>query len=680
MSVTFQYQGLITNPSRPNLRRLAERNFAGSFVNAKGESQATSIGVPMAGLAEVNLFTVKGSPTWMEYILGYPFQVEPDAERVVVPVLGEFYGQEGVITQQLEERGIIRRVVDGQGNAVQVPLFVKTMRQLYQPCGGKVRLLKIGDRLIIPNSAEAVKEAWSLIQPQGTDGLDKSVDAALEVAYRAGQAAESLEEFKKKHRPSLTLRVGMAALLRWKQPQEAGNPETGLGVGSFEYIGLPICGMGIKGAGCLRYDGHHIPFVKDESQLPSYLKVKRRFEASNAAFVVDTRFDGAKGMLLAIPHQLWSSRPVGGDSIANLLAFGRENLLLKHGAELSYVTTAVVPLLSREQVPELCARQIAIHLNAVLDDSRRISDFLDARHGLEERRQMYAAAVVEKYAPGGNAVGQAGLLEEQTPEAAAMRWTTFVEEHLEEARDVHWARLCQRIGKNLRAVFEAGLTNPANRGMVGNLSLDGGLADALDLAEFRHPREFHNFVWPVLDGLSSFYEVAGFHRSDWFSSKYFRILLESSLGAESASVILERIASFLGPGDADPRGTKRTHAIGLVTDEFVRLAGVEEKSVWAMSDKEFLALLSAGSTLRDAVGFRADSIQRVRRALRGRSPVHQGSAARSGEGVDPHEELDDVRAKADIELRARTARSLKENFSLMDEEFEQKYGGPILAE
>ncbi|MBM4431763.1 MAG: hypothetical protein FJ026_15675 [Chloroflexi bacterium] len=456
--------------------------------------------------------------------------------------------------------------------------------------------------------------------------------------------------------------------------------ETGPGVGSFEFTGLPICGMGIKGAGCLRYDGHHISFVKDESQLPPHIKIKRVFEASNAAFVIDTRFGGAKGILLAIPHQIWCPRPVGGDSIANLLVYDRENLLLKHGAELSYITTAVVPLLSRKQVPELCCKQIAVHLNAVLDDSRRIGDFLGVRRGLEERRQMYAAAVVEKYAAGGYAATQAGLLEEQTPEGSASRWASLVEEHLEEARDAHWTRLSQRMGKNLRAVFDAGLTNPANRGIVGDISLDGGLADVLDFAPFRHPREFHAFVWPLLDGLSSLYEVAGFCRSDWFSSKSFRILLEHSLGPESAELILERVAAFLSPGDPDPHGTKRRHAIGLVTDEFVRLAGVEERSVWVMSDDEFRALLSADNALSEAVRFRADSMQRLEGAPKTQSGVEQSRDVPKGEAVDSHEQLDYVRAKADMELRARSARSLRENLCYLDVDFEEKYGGPISAE
>ena len=148
-----------------------------------------------------------------------------------------------------------------------IPIFVKTMRQLYLPCGGVIHLLKVGDRTIIPNSAEAVKEAWELIQPQSAEHLGRLVDATL------------------------------------------------------EYIGLPICGMGIKGSGCAHYDGHHIPFVEDEARLPPHIKLKSKSEESGAAFVVDSRFDGAKGLLLSIPHQLWSSRPVGGDSIVNILTF-----------------------------------------------------------------------------------------------------------------------------------------------------------------------------------------------------------------------------------------------------------------------------------------------------------------------------------------------------------------------
>jgi len=100
------YEGFITNPSRPDVRHLAKRHFVGSFVNTKGEPQATSIGLPISGLEEVNLFTVKGAPQLMEHMLGYPFKVDPDAESIVVPIVGEFYGQEGVITGSLSRKAL----------------------------------------------------------------------------------------------------------------------------------------------------------------------------------------------------------------------------------------------------------------------------------------------------------------------------------------------------------------------------------------------------------------------------------------------------------------------------------------------------------------------------------------------------------------------------------------------
>jgi len=602
------YEGFITNPSRPDMRHLAKRHFVGSFVNTKGEPQATSIGLPISGLEEVNLFTVKGAPQIMEHMLGYPFKVDPDAESIVVPIVGEFYGQEGVITGKLEQEGVIKRVTDDQGNPVTIPIFVKTMRQLYLPCGGVVHLLKVGDRTIIPNSAEAVKEAWELIQPQSAEHLGRLVDATLDLSR-------------------------------------------------FEYIGLPICGMGIKGSGCAHYDGHHIPFVEDEARLPPHLKLKSKSEESGAAFVVDSRFDGAKGLLLSIPHQLWSSRPVGGDSIVNILTIERENTLLKHGAELSYLTTAVVPLISRKQVPELCAEHIAIVVNVVLDDSRRIGDFLDEHYSLDARKKMYAAAMVEKF----------------TLARPAAEDADFIKLHLEEARDIHWTHMCQRLGKNLRAVFEAGFTNPINRGMINNISLDGGLADTLDLCRARYPREFHNFLLLVLDGLSKFYEVAGFNRSNFFRSEYFRLLLKNSIGEERANAVSDRIDSFVKPHDPDLRGMKRIKAIGLVTDEFMHMKGVEEGSVWAMNDTEFLDMLITRRDLLNRMGLVEKSIAAFGMALKRNTPVH-GIFAKTHMAADPHEELDYWRSRADVLLRARTAPSMQENFAQIDKDFKTKYG------
>ena len=658
------YEGLLTNPSRPDVRRLSKKRFAGSFVNRNGEPQATSIGLPTYALEQVNLFTVRGAPKMMEHMLAYPFKVDLDAENIVVPIIGDFYGQEGVITKKLEEEGIVQRVADLQGNLVTVPVFVKTMRQLFMPCGGILHVLKVGDRIIIPNSSEAVRVAWDLIQPQGVEHLRKGVEATLEAAWRDNQVTGDLDEFKDKYRQIMTMKVGIHTLVTMKELQKSGDQDIKVDLPTFEYVGLPICGMGIKGPGCAHYDGHHIPFVEDGAKLPPHIKLKSMSEESGAAFVVDSRFDGAKGLLLTIPHQLWSSRPVGGDSIVNILSFERENLLLKHGAELSYLTTAVVPLLSRQQVPELCSEQIAIVVNTVLDDRRRIGDFLNEHYPLDSRKKMYSAAIVEKF-----------MLERPTSGD-----TSFIEAYLDEARDRHWTDMCRRLGKNLRAVFEAGLTNPINRGLINNISLDGGLADTLDLCKARHPREFHNFLLLTLDGLSRFYEVAGFNRSNFFRSEYFRLLLKNSFGEERANAVFDRIASCVRPHDPDLRGVKRIKAIGLVTDEFMQMKGADEKSVWVMSDTEFLDMLDSDSNLLNRLGLAEKSVPAFRMALKRSTSVLAKFGDGTRKATDPHGELDYWRSRADPLQRAEAALSMRENFAQMDQDFKAKYGGPLSAQ
>ncbi|MDD5112019.1 MAG: hypothetical protein PHG85_05700 [Candidatus Altiarchaeota archaeon] len=659
--------GDLSIPGRALLREQYEYYFSGSYVDEGGISHFTTLGEPMCDLVEANLFYIKGDPKVLSQSVAYPFKIGNNAERIVVPIVGDFYGKDGVITEELERKGIIERVRDEQGNPVTAPLYVKTMRQLYQVTHGSFHIFKIGERKIIPNSPEAVEEAWSLIHPDGKHLLHQFVDMVLEKAYADQGYTEPYDEFARKFRPKTTIQAGIGLLTEMKKTkdeiiardgQAAADEQIKIDLSSFEDLRLPVCGTGIKGAGCWKYDGNHV-YVGEGGKVdlpPNFIVVGKD---GRTAFVVDERFKDVRGYMAAIPHQPWSRRPVGGNSIQDLLAFGRENELMKHGAQLSYITTAVIPLLSKDQVPDLCTDQAAIATNVVLDDSRRAGDLLDLKFPLEAVQDAYKAIVVEKYAK-----------EKLTAQDDPIK---FMETHLDEARDAHWSRMCRNVGKNLRAMFDAGFTNPYDRNMIGNISLDGGLCDVVDLSRMKHKREFHSTLNDVLGGLSLVYKVAGLNPTDFFLSRHFKGLLKESLGEKEAERLSERMGSFIREGESDNDGVKRAKAIGLVTDSFLKSAGINETSVWEMDDRAFLDMLALNEGLRKKANIDPRSVEQIRHSLTTGQPVY-GSAGGPWIMVsDIPSALERYKVGADLYLRSETGRDMQENFAEIKREYAEKY-------
>jgi hypothetical protein len=149
--------------------------------------------------------------------------------------------------------------------------------------------------------------------------------------------------------------------------------------------------------------------------------------------------------------------------------------------------------------------------------------------------------------------------------------------------------------------------------------------------------------------------------------------LKNSLGEERANAVFDRIDSFVKPHDPDLRGMKRIKAIGLTTDEFMHMKGVEEGSVWAMDDTEFLDMLITRRDLLNRMGLAEKSIPAFGITLKRNTPV-QGIFDKTHLAADPHEELDYWRSRADVLLRAKTAPSMQENFAQLDKDFKAKYG------
>ncbi|MFH1788271.1 MAG: hypothetical protein ABH834_02685 [Candidatus Altiarchaeota archaeon] len=679
-------------PSRAHMRESFEHYFVGSFVDGD-DARGTSVGPPLRSLEELSLFEVRGKPEHLGFMISYPFRVEDMAERIVVPVVGDFYGEKGVITGELERQGIVSRVRH-EGNPVTIPAYIRSMRQAYIPASGTLNILKFGDREIIPNSEGAIANAWSIVMPvAGAQYFRELIDTSLQMMYTQQGITEPFDDYAAKTRRRLALMMGTNLELLGEIRQNlvahlSANPDSF--EGSVEdhvrldvplgWAGKHICGIGIKGPGCEHYDGHHIQTDHlDRGRTPDYIREDIRH--GDSTYVHDTRFCDKergfypKGLMLSIPHQETGGHraPVGGDSIVNLLVFDVENQLLKHKAELSVITTAVVPFLSREQVPELSCPQIAIVTNVCLDDTRRIEEWIpgpetwipevreqsnsESREGF---KLAYKALVVEKYA-------------ERPPGNADM--TEFTESHFQEARKAHWTRLCTRVGRNINASYNAGLTNPRDQNLAGNISIDGGLADALDLCPMRLPTEFTSFVYHALMPLSEFYETAGFRREDFFTSEHFRLIANETLGEQRGQQLMLEMHETMREGSETL--VKATKAMGQFTDAFLSSRGITLQSVWRMDDDAFLSYLDQHADLRSELNFQRSSILEFRMAMTSGRPLYKRDDGRRVR-ASVSRELDRYRCNADIHLRVNSAMSMEERDQYHEQVFRDIYGRDIV--
>ncbi len=664
VSEDLAYGGMLNPPSIEVLQQQHDLYFSGSFVRLSGGTQLSQLGKPMHALDDVNLFTVKRTPQTLGNMIGYPFRTDPATEEVVIPIVGDFIGAGGNITEKLIQDGKIKRVTH-EGNQVTTPIFVKTMRQLFQPTSGSMKLLRVRGETIIPNSEKALERAWDLANIDvvgghtGSAKLRAMVDQTLDMAHRNQSSQEPIADFKDKFRPSMTLRVGIELLEKAMGEPQLSGP-LGLDTNAVEILSKPVCGVGIKGAGCLNYDGNHI-YHKSGDTLPAHIRILHDEPEKDTSFVVDQRYEGLKGLILPVAHQPWSNQPVGGTSTINKLSFDRENTLLKNGAVLSYVTTAVIPILTKADVPEMVSQDVAIVTNAIFDDSRRIDDLLDQSKPLDGCKSAYLVVACEKYS-------------DQRP-AEGQDMKDYFDKNFPDAKDKHWEIMTGNIGKNLRAMFDSNLTNPNDQNMIGNFSIDGGLADTIDLATMRHPKEFASAVLHTFSPLTDYYKVAGSKPHEFFKSKHFATLLKGAFG-QDAEGINRQIQSRLRKVGADDLDVHVGVATGIVTDEFAKLAGVQEKSVWQKTDAEFLTDIQGDRPLLKEMHLAPSSLVQLKMSVTSGKPlslVVRGTRKM----IDPHLEVNRQRAFADLHLRAMAAMNMAERDQLLKQEYADKFGQAI---
>ncbi len=321
------------------------------------------------------------------------------------------------------------------------------------------------------------------------------------------------------------------------------------------------------------------------------------------------------------------------------------------------VVGGVFPTLTKKDVPELSTNQLATITNVILDDSRRIDDMIGADYPLEHVRKAYRGICLAKFCDKKYWDGPA--------EAA--------EADFEPSRERHWKRLTTNMGINLRAIFDSGLTNPKDQNLAGNFSIDGGLADSLDLARMRDPREYHSTVFHMLGSLGQYYEIAGFDRHRFYTSNHFTNLLKSCFGESDGGRLYSSIQREIGGLDRQDHDIILGKAVGMVTDEFVRRAGVEEKSVWQMNNEELMSRLESDRELREKTGVKLQSVSAIRRSISSGNPLFLRKDHVRVLCI-PAKELDWIRGDCDLELRGETAMSMREHRHDLAVMYEEKFG------
>ena len=578
---------------RPTWRDLFEMEaiyFAGVFVGADGNAHATTVGKPLHLVEDVGFVRVKVDDQYRSMQSSIlPLDLN---KGVMLPIVGDFIGKDGPLPDKALEGFGITKVEDDQGRPMTYPMFAHTARSLMQFCNLRIVVPVVDGRPRIVNRPEVMEDIYRELGGDEWAGqLRTWAEQAVEMAYDTNKPQMSREEFRRNQYGRAIAEMGLKVLNAIKHP--AVNDRVKLTT-------LPCCAIQFKGAGCFCYDGQ---YVSPETHVknPNLQLIKKRFEDSY--FVVDKRFEGKRGILLANPHQEGSMDPVGGVATLEAEGYDREQRILENGGKLSGITIGVVKLLDDTQVPELCIPEVGITMVAVLDDTRRIGEFYGddiPRHGFAD---AYKAFVVERY----------GSPMPQGMETAA--FVRFVEEQFPACRERHLQEFMTNLGKTTRAVLESNLTNPQDQNLMGNISMVGGITDTRALAKMTNPNQAIGYITHLIEGLNEFGQTAGFVSGKIFTTGHFHRMLEELLGDDAKPIIEFTKKKHFRPGERFDDWMQAKKLVGLMTDAWVRKAGGTPTGAYHLSDREMVAYLNTDCDARKISGIDARTLETFNRHL-----------------------------------------------------------------
>jgi len=543
---------------------------AGSYVK-DGKLHLTSVGRPLPLIEDVRFLALRDG--------ALPLAIFPhDSHKgALLPFVGALHGEHGDVPDEVLERAGAAWLRGSDGKPIEYPMFAATARSLLLLCDVPLSAFLLDGNPRLALDARSVLRIFDDLGAGWSQQLLAIVEQGLRQRFQEMPHPGAYEDFRAAERERATLYIGVELLRHLC----GGGPMAE----RLKPAPLCCCGIQFKGSGCHCYDGHHVEIDAEQvAQHPNLRLIEAK--ADGGCFVVDKRFLHAAGILVWLPHQEPAMVPLGAASMTEALAAEREEAIHERGGRLAAVTLGVAKLLDKEQLPELCCAEIGIAVIAVLDDTRRLDVFLDKRVPLEGRRDLYKAFAVERYGP----------------RAAGMEERSFVEAHFAACRDLHLRELFGSLGRTARAVLEAGLTNPRDQNLMGNISVCGGIADTRNLTAMIDPNQAAGLIAPLMARLNDFGEAAGFESGAIFKQPCFRELLQLFLGSSAQPVVDFMEARHFRTGGRFDDGVQLMKLIGLTTDAWVRAAGGAPAGGYHLNDADMVEYLAASPEARRRSG------------------------------------------------------------------------------
>ena len=561
---------------------------------------------------------------------------------VMVPLVGDFFGDSGPFQDaQLKECGI-ERVTDARGAPRKYPMYAHTERSLMELCNTSLPVVVVDGRLRLIQRPKVVLD---IVTEVGGDQLKLMAEGAAErLLLERFEAARcsSINEYRRTQLGKAVYDVGMGILQSFPHP----------GIRERVRIGsLPVCAIQYKGVGG-QYHGHVTSQTEEEVLKDPNLRFLKTNE-NGECLVLDRRFEGKNGILLTLPHQEGSRDPVGGTATLEALGYDREQRIMDKKGFLSGITVGVIRLFSRQQVPNMPVEEVGVAVVAIIDDTRRMEDIL-AKKG-EGKSNEYMRFVVEKYKPP----------QMDVPKADFHR---YIEESFEECRHMHLQEFFNKLGATMNGVLEAGLTNPRDQNLVNNLSVCGGITDTRALADMSDPNQAIGLINGAVHHFDALGRAAGYRSGEIFKTEYFAQMAVRFLGQGAGRVLDYVSGDHFRTGEQYDNFVQSSMVSGLMTDAWVLSQGQKPAGAYHTSDAEFLSCLRDDPSLMKKAGMSPEGLAVYLKAAASENPA----VNREGLGdISLTEALEKFRAASDGRLDSTP--SIYENARAI----EAKYGSIV---
>ncbi len=385
-------------------------------------------------------------------------------------------------------------------------------------------------------------------------------------------------------------------------------------------VRLLFPGRQYKGAGCFKYTGN---YVRREDFMEYHEIIPSDEQQSCWFHVLDTRFIDRVGILLPVTFQ-FGQDPMGGQSTLERIVFDRQQRVLDKAFRIAFsnggtemdarkifkilagILLRITPIADKCAVPELSSTDICVAEYAVQNDTRRLSYFSNQQYERFHRKKDYERFVLEKY----------GDRVRIDPQAANSGHTGEHSARFLLCREEHLKDFFSNLSLMVRAVLEAGLTNPRDQYLGANIDVEGGIADLKDLADIEDPHQAIGLLQALITELSEFGEVAGFEKRSIFKTSWFREFLKFVFESRDAKILSFIEAPYFMEGGASSDKFRIIKLACLMTDAWAESQGAPPKGGYYRDDRE---LMESCRSVKSPLDFNdPEAVDRFRSIIDGR--------------------------------------------------------------